>query len=123
MYVTLVTINKSLRCTAAINSCVLILCNHTLTQITFDMVTLCLDTKFLLYGERYYVIFDGKIVKIRDLWCSQCYSWSLRLTPWSSDTAVFQWMFHIFCHFVLNFDYDSGEISLLSSTLVTFATF
>ena len=36
MYVTLVTINKSLRCTVTIDSCVLILCDHTLTHIHFN---------------------------------------------------------------------------------------
>ena len=61
-------------------------------------------------------------MKIKDLWCYQCHSWSLRQALWSSSTAVFQWIFHVFHHIVLTFDYDSGEILLISSKLVTFAT-
>ena len=106
MYASLVTINKSLRCTATIDFCVLILCNRTHIH---PMVTLHLVTKFLLYGERYCFIFDGKIVKIKDLWCYHHHFWSLRETSWSNNTAVFQWMFHVFHHIVLTFDYDSGK--------------
>ena len=111
MYVILVTINKSLRCTVTIDSCVLIICDRSLTHIHF-MVTLHLDTKFLLSGERYYFTFDGKIMKTKDLWCCQCHFGILRPTLWSID-ILFQWI-------VLIFDSAIREISPISSSLVTF---
>ena len=65
------------------------------------MVTLHLDTKFLLCGERCF-IFDGKIVKIKDLWCYRRHSWSSRQTSWSNITAVFQWMSYLpsYCAYI-----------------------
>ena len=79
------------------------------------MVTLRLDAKFFLCGERYCFIFVRKSVNFKNLLTSFYIIWSLRPTLWSIDT-LFQWI-------VLTFGPDSWEILLISSKMVSFATF
>ena len=89
MYVILVTINKSLRGTATIDSCVLILCNCTLTQKHF-MVTLHLDTKFLLYGELLCVII------VLSMFALLMYLLLVPCILVSHINKLKKWLFHIY---------------------------
>ena len=96
MYVTLVTINKSLRCTVTIDSSVLIICDHTFTHIHFMMTPSC--SHHLLEKEEKceFCGFYGYCAFSSGFDIILCHFGSLRPISWSSVSmdCAYIWLCH-----------------------------